>query len=130
MENLEQIEAEKAQILKLLEKMKLKQLSLREYRELQLLLLKREASFCKSYPLSEIALLEDKVMFISDTHSGNKRTENMRLFDVAYNNALQNDIKVVVHAGNLTEAYPVEHNKKLEIVKEELLRAITHRFFI
>ncbi len=126
MESFDQIEIEKARILELLEKMKLKLLSLEEYRELQMLLLKREASFCKNYPLCRITVLGDKILFIADSHSGNARTENLRLLDVAYNKALKQNIKAVVHAGDLIEACPVEHDKKYEVVLRELVKVYAH----
>ncbi len=126
METIEQIEREKNRILELLGRMKLNQLNNQEYSELQMLLLKREASFCKSYPLCRITALGDKVMFISDSHSGNVRIENMRLVDAPYEMALQKNIKTVVHAGDLTEACPVEHDKKFEVVLQELLNAYYH----
>lgn len=126
MESFEQIDIENNRIKELLEKMKLKQLNLQEYSELQMLLLRREASFSNSYPLSRIAVLGDKIMFLADTHSGNGRAEKLEFLDIAYNNALKQNIKAVIHAGDLTEACPVEHDKKFEIVLQELLKAYAH----
>ncbi len=126
MGNITQDEKEIIRIKELLKNMQINLLNRQEYTELQKLLLRRREFFCTSYPLVKTNIPEDKIMFIADSHSGNIMMENLKLVDIAYNKALQQGIKKVIHAGDLTEACPVERNKTFETVLKELTTAISH----
>jgi len=108
----------------LLKKMETELLTKEEYQYLQYLLIRREASYSNKYPTCKTTITGDKLMFLSDTHHGNARTENKRLISIAYNKALQQNIKTVVHAGDLLEACSVNHDKKYEVVYNELCTAL------
>ena len=106
-------------------KMQSGQISKQDYIRLQYLLLYYEGLYHYKYPLCKTTLTDDKVMFISDTHYGNRKLENNILVNIAYNEALRQNIKTVIHAGDLIEACCVDYNKPYEQVLQELKKAIS-----
>lgn len=126
------IEENKILIFNLLKKMEKGMLSKDEYKQLQKLLITYEKLFRKDridkipYPLCKTSITGDKIMFISDTHYDKNRHENIRLTDYAYNKALQQNIKTIIHAGDLTESTTAEpkwgipYNDAIIIVRQEL----------
>ena len=87
----------------LLKKMETELLTKEEYQYLQYLLIRREASYSNKYPTCKTTITGDKLMFLSDTHHGNARTENKRLISIAYNKALQQNIKTFEEEKPLNE---------------------------
>lgn len=97
----------------LLIKMNNNTLTKEEYHLLQKLLIEyeniyrddtREKNINPTYPLCKTSITGDKIMFISDTHHGNEEYENRIFTDIAYNSALRQNIKTVIHAGDFTES--------------------------
>lgn len=115
---------DKSNLAYLLDKMKNSELTKEEYKNLQYLLITREYWYRFDYPLCRTSLTGDIVMFIADTHFGNPKLENERLVNIAYNFAIQNNIKTVIHAGDLIEAGCMDHDKSYNTVLNELNRAI------
>lgn len=120
----------------LLKKMNEGTLTKEEYRRLQKLLIENAGAFdrntedCFSYPLCKTDIPKGKIMFISDTHHGNKTLENRHYTDYAYDTALSENIKTVIHAGDLTESttaeprWTIPYNEAHAMVKEELKTAL------
>ncbi len=110
----------------LLKKMQTELLPKQEYTYLQYLLMKYEGvfRFHFDYPLCTASITGDKIMFISDSHYGSDQIKGTYLAPVAYDKAIQQNIKTVVHAGDLLEACSVEHAKTLENVMQELETAL------
>ncbi|HBA37242.1 MAG TPA: hypothetical protein DCY94_00835 [Firmicutes bacterium] len=98
-------------------------LNLFEYRSLQYLLMKYEYVYRNCYPLCGASIYGDKVIYMTDSHAGNGETENLRLMDVVYNEALRQNVRTAVHLGDLLEGTPVEHEKPAEVVEGEFDKA-------
>lgn len=119
----------------LLEKMNASIISIEEYKLLQKLLIEYVQLFSSKqkdniYPLCKRSITGDKIMLISDTHHGNKQLENRRFTDIAYNTAIKENIKTIIHAGDLTESTTAEPRwnipieKAHDIVEKELQSAL------
>lgn len=99
-------------------------LSSKDYQMLQYLIIKNERFFRNCYPLMRTSITGEKIMYISDTHIGGL-DEVPASLDLAYNTALSQNIKTVIHAGDLIEACANnQFDKSLNIVREELDRAL------
>lgn len=106
---------------KLLQKMYARQISKEEYRKLQIyLLLFRDKT---NYPVCTTSLTGDQIMFISDTHFGYGR-ENPRLVSLAYNRALKENIKTVIHLGDLINGALFHPGVTLDDLKKEMQMAL------
>lgn len=102
----------------LLEKMNNGSITKEEYQELQFILISQEWITRAIYPLCRKIIVGDKLLFIADTHYGSPH-QNRRLVSIAYNEALRQSIKTVVHAGDKVEGCAFYHDKsKEEIIKE------------
>lgn len=126
----------KIKILELLDKMKKGLLSKEEYKELQKLLLENEILFRDNrtdsipYPTCKTEITGDKIMFVADTHHGNRQFENKSFTDYAYNTALRENIKTVIHVGDLIESttapehWNESYNNQIVKVRLELEKAL------
>lgn len=122
------------QLVFLLEKMNQVSLTKEEYLNLQRLLFIYEGWFRfgntlnYSYPVCKTSITGDRIMFIADTHFGNSEFVSDGLVYTAYCKALQQNIKTVIHVGDLTDAcaYSRVSNKKYEEVLEELKTALRY----
>lgn len=126
----------KIKILELLSRMQKEQLSKEEYKELQKLLIENEILFREDridsipYPICRTEITGDKIMFVSDTHHGNGQFENKSFTDYAYNTALRENIKTVIHAGDLIESttapqhWNENYNDQIVKVRAELEKAL------
>lgn len=105
-------------------------LTIEEYRYLQYLLIKYESTYGKgnykklSYPLCKITVTGDKLMFIADSHRGNPNIEDKRLIDFAYNEAIKQKIRAVIHAGDFIEGSCYYRNKSYEEMLIDLEKAM------
>lgn len=126
----ELVNQEKKVLTILLEKMENTILSLDEYSYLQYLLMKYEFLYWSNYknsppyPLCKTAITGEKILFVADSHRGNKKMENKQLIDFAYGEAARQNIKTAIHAGDFIEGCAADHNKRLETVYQELATAI------
>lgn len=84
-----------------------------------------------AYPVCHTQVDGEKLLFISDTHLGHKK-ENIDFVLEAYNCALKNGIKTVVHAGDLIEGTArnykeinkLDYSRRFELLQNEIKRAI------
>lgn len=126
----------KIKTLELLDRMQKGLLSKEEYKELQKLLIENEILFREGrtdsmpYPICKTEITGDKIMFVSDTHHGNGQFENKSFTDYAYNTALRENIKTVIHAGDLIESttapqhWNENYNDQIVKVRAELKKAL------
>lgn len=108
----------------LLNKMNTYGLSYDEYRYLQRLLIENAERYKDNYPIVKTNISSEKILFISDTHIGGA-CENEPFIRSAYNYALKNNIKEVIHAGDLIEGTCRKYSKTHYEVNEEIERAIS-----
>lgn len=123
-DTVDEMKKEKNLLQNLLTTMDNGEISKDEYKILQYFLFKYEQNYHYNYPLSKTSLNENRIMFISDTHYGNPQDENDRLVYIAYNEAIRQNIKTVVHIGDLIEAGCINHEKTYGEVYNELKKAI------
>lgn len=113
-------EKDQIRLEELLEKMNNGIITKEEYEELQFLLICHEWVKKAYYPLCKKFITGDKLMFIADTHYGNTRHQNPRLVGTAFNEAIRQGIKTVVHAGDMTEGTALFHGKPKDKVIQEI----------
>ena len=111
----------------LLDKMNKGIINSEEYKVLQYFLIKNSQVFEKNYPICATSINDDKVLIISDTHSGSEY-ENHYFMSNAYNYAINNNIRTVIHLGDLIEGTVRENRRSLSYddAKKELERAINY----
>lgn len=84
-----------------------------------------------NYPVCSLKVAADKLLFIADTHLG-YNDENLDYLNEAYNFAIGNGIKTIIHAGDLIEGtsrnFPeinaLEIDERYKYLQEEIIRAI------
>lgn len=111
----------------LLDKMNKGIINSEEYKVLQYFLIKNSQVFEKNYPICATSINDDKVLIISDTHIGSEY-ENHYFMSNAYNYAINNNIRTVIHLGDLIEGTVRENRRSLSYddAKKELERAINY----
>lgn len=110
----------------LLQKMHRNELSLTEYQQLQYLIIHNEEFLRGCYPIMHTSVSGDKIMYISDTHIGGEDEDEISL-QVAYDTALRQNIKTVVHAGDLIEACANnQYDKSKDVIEEEISKALSY----
>lgn len=82
----------------LLNKMLIERLSFDEYRNLQYFLIKNYVNYKFNFPVTETFIDDYSLIWISDTHIGSEY-ENSKFIYSAYNYAISNNIKTVIHLG-------------------------------
>lgn len=107
----------------LLTKSKRERLTYVEYRDLQYFLIKYYVYFSNNYPVCESYLDDERVMYIADTQIGSEY-ENKIFIDSAYNYAIANNIKNVIHLGDFVEG-TCRHRDR---TREELWAEGAHAF--
>lgn len=110
---------------RLLKKMYQVGLNKEEYKALQYLLICNVRCFLWNYPVCKTTLTGDKIIFIADTHFGAGR-ENTKLVDFSYDKAAQENIKTVVHLGDMTNGTPYSPGITFEAVKEQFDMSLEH----
>lgn len=84
-----------------------------------------------NYPVCRLKVDANKLLFIADTHLG-YNDENLDYLNEAYNFAIGNGIKTIIHAGDLIEGtsrnYPeinaLEIDERYKRLQDEIIRAI------
>lgn len=111
----------------LLDKMNKGIITSEEYKVLQYFLIKNSQVFESNYPVCTTSINDDRVLFISDTHIGSEYESHYFMFN-AYNFAINNNIRTVIHLGDLIEGTVRENRRTLsyENAKAELERAINY----
>lgn len=111
----------------LLDKMNKGIINSEEYKVLQYFLIKNSQAFEKNYPICTTFINDDKVLIISDTHIGSEY-ENHYFMSNVYNYAINNNIRTVIHLGDLIEGTIRENRRSLSYddAKKELERAINY----
>lgn len=115
---------EKNYMFYLLQKMQGSLLSKDEYHYLQFLLMKYESLMRQNYPVCKTVITGDKILFISDTHSGSEYDDEWTVY-TSFNEALRRNVKTAVHAGDFTEACAQNYDKPFEVVRDEFLKALS-----
>jgi len=110
---------------KLLNKMNKEGLSKEEYRVLQILLFAYNKNLEDNYPVCKTTLNGNKIMFIADTHFGECK-ENVELVDFSYNKAARENIKTVVHLGDLIDGPLYNNGITAEKLKEQIAIGMEH----
>ncbi len=100
-------------------------ITIEETRKLNYYLLRNEEAFRNCWPTLATVVHEDKIMFIADSHfaENDKREE----WYMAYNTALKQGIKTVIHLGDFVEGCcrKEDWNKSEEELSRELQYAIS-----
>lgn len=109
----------------LLEKMENGVISPLEYRNLQNMLIRNLGDIEKYYPICTTSIKDNKVLFISDTHIGSEYESNYFMYN-AYNFAVKNNIKTVIHLGDLIEGNIRNRGLTYEEARNQLVNAINY----
>lgn len=109
----------------LLEKMENGIISPLEYRNLQNMLIRNLKEIEDYFPICTTSIKDNKVLFISDTHIGSEYESNYFMYN-AYNYAVKNNIKTIMHLGDLIEGNIRNRELTYEDARKQLVKAINY----